>query len=114
MFLPVFFLAIVVAVVVILAVPVMVVADLAVIAFPVSLIELLAIVTRSNPMRSRVSWTCPVSCVPLVVAAYRIPVAVDPGVTGARAARLNSLDPHRWRRADSHADGNLCEKRPGG
>jgi hypothetical protein len=101
--------AIIVSVVVTTAVPAMVVAELAAIAIPVAFIEALAIVTRRHPVYARVSWTGPVSLVPLIVVAHRVPVARYPGIAGAGTSRLHSQYTDRWRRADSHSDGKLGE-----
>ena len=104
--------AIVVAVVVAVAVPAMVVRDLAPIAIPVAFIEAFSIMTRLNPARASVRWTGPVSVVPLIVVADRIPVARYPGIAGAGTSWLNPEHTYLWRRADSHSDGELREDGP--
>lgn len=70
--------AVIVAVVVTLAVPVMVVADLAPIAIPVASIVPLSIMTRFHPACAVVRRTGPVAIVPPIVVAGRIPVAPYP------------------------------------
>src|SRR6266566_9952367 len=71
---------IVVPVVVAPAVPTMVVAELAVVAVPVAFKVELAIMTRLHPMCAGVSGTGPVSVVPFIVVAHRVPVAPYPGI----------------------------------
>jgi hypothetical protein len=88
-----------------------VVADLAAVAIPVAGIVALSIMTRFHPARAAVRWTSPVSIVPLIVAAHRVPIARYPGIAFTRTSRLNPNDAHRWRRANSHSDGKLSEDR---
>src|SRR5882724_5509188 len=95
-------------------VPAMVVARLASIAFPVTFIVLLSIVMRHHPLCSGICGTSPISVVPLIVVAYRIPVAGYPRILCARTSRLNPHDAHRRRGADSHSDGELSKRSTGG
>src|SRR5689334_7282001 len=100
---------VVIPIVAAVAIPTMVVGHLAVTAIPVAFIEALPIMTRFHPAGSCVCRPSPVSVVPLIVFAHRIPVARDPRIAGARSSRLNSNGAHRWRRPDSHPDGQLRE-----
>jgi hypothetical protein len=91
----------------------MVVGDLAMISIPVARIILLPIVVGCHPACAGVSRAGPVSVMPLVVAAHRIPVSGYPGIVGSGASRLHPEDPNWWRRADSDSDGDLREDRSG-
>lgn len=101
--------AIVVTVVVAAAVPSMVVRDLAVRAIPVACVVELSIMTRSHPVGAGVRRARPVSVVPPIVVAHRIPVAPYPNMIGARASWLNPDYTYRWWRADSNSDGDFSE-----
>jgi hypothetical protein len=90
------------------------VAYLAMVAVPVTRIILPFTVMGCNPTRSSVNRAGPISVVPLVVVAYRVPVARDKRVAGARTSWLHPLDPQRRRRADSHSDGKLRKDSPRG
>jgi len=90
-------------------VPLMVVGDLAALAIPVACIVALSVVTRFYPMCARISGTGPVSAMPPIMAAHRIPVAPYPEVSDAWTSRLNPHYAYRWGRADSHPDGKLSE-----
>jgi hypothetical protein len=98
-----------VPVVVVPVIPAMVVCYAAAIAIPVAFEELLSIVMRFHPACAGVGWAGPVSVVPLVLAAHRIPVAPDPNIAGTGTSWLNPNDTRMWRRADSHSDRDLSE-----
>jgi hypothetical protein len=99
--------AIIVAVAV--TVPTVVVGDSAAIAIPVAFIEKRSIMSRSHPVCAGVRRTGPVSAVPLIMMAHRVPIAPCKGLAGAETSRLNPDDPRPRRRADSHSDGKLRE-----
>jgi len=101
--------AIVVPVVVLVLVPLMVVGDLALVAVPVAFMVHLAIMVRLHPVRAAVRRTSPVSVVPLIVTAHRVPIARNPGIAFPRTAWLSPFYAQRRRRADSHSDGQLGE-----
>ena len=103
--------AVVVAVAVAVFVPFVVVGHLAVVAFPIAFEEALTIVMRGYPACARIGRTGPVTGVPPVAASDWIPIAVDPGVTRAGAARLNPDDARRGWRADPDSDRQLSEER---
>src|ERR1051325_10743784 len=103
--------SIVIAIVVLVAIPAVVMANLAVFSIPVAFIIPLSIMTGFHPMRARVCRTSPVSVVPLIMVAHRVPITGDPGIAGAGTARLNPDHPRRRRRADSHSDGKLRKDR---
>ncbi len=52
----------------------------AVIAIPITCEVLLPVMVRLHPMCAGIGWTRPVSVVPLVMSAYRIPVAANPHI----------------------------------
>jgi hypothetical protein len=89
----------------------MVVLDLAVITIPVAFMEAFSIMPGFYPACAVVRWTRPVSIVPFIVVAHRVPVASDPGIVRPGASGLNPEYTYRWRRADSHANGKLSENR---
>ena len=91
------------------AVPTMVVVDSAAIAFPVACEVALSVMMRLHPACTRVHRTGPVSVMPSIVVAVRIPVASYPQIISAGAWGMNSQYAYRWRRPDSHSEGNLCE-----
>jgi hypothetical protein len=103
--------SIVIPIVVAVAVPAVVVAKLAVFSIPISFIILLSVITGFHPARARVCRAGPVTVVPLIVIAHRVPITGDPGIAGTGTARLNPDHSHRRRRADSHSDGKLRERR---
>ena len=80
-------------------VPVMVVLEVAARTIPIAGIEALAIVARTDPARAFIRRTSPITAVPNVTAADRVPVAFDPAVFGfgAGADRTDCVDA-RWRR----------------
>jgi hypothetical protein len=99
--------AIEVPVMVTAAVPSMVVGDLAAIAIPIAFKEAFSIMMRLHPPCAAVRWAGPVSVVPLIMVAHRVPVARYPRIAVAGASGLNPHDTRSWRRADSHSDGKL-------
>jgi hypothetical protein len=101
--------AVEIPVVVTIAIPAMIVGSSAVVAVPVALEVALAIVTRFHPSCTGVGRTGPVSVVPSVVVACRVPVASYPEIVIARTLGLNSHYTDRRGRADCHTDGDLSE-----
>lgn len=108
--LPIVVVAIVVPVVVVVLVPRMVVCNLAVIAIPVAGVIAFSIMPGFHPVRPGVCRPRPVSVMPGIAIAYRIPVTAHPGVAGARAPRLRSHADWGWG-ANSDSHGNLSEGR---
>src|SRR5258708_40109585 len=90
-------------------VPFMVVGDMAAIAIPVAFKVTLSVVMRFHPMGAGVHRTGPVSFVPLIAGAHRIPVAPYPRIAGAGTLRLYPYYTGRRRRADSYSGGNLSQ-----
>ena len=90
------------------AVPMMIVFTPATVTVPVTEEEPLSVVTRRHPPCARIRRTCPISSVPSIVVAHRVPVAPYPNIAGPRTSRLNP-NADRRRRADSHPDGKLSE-----
>jgi hypothetical protein len=73
---------------------------------PITEKELLAVVTRPDPVRACVRRSSPVTGMPLVLPPHRIPIAVDPNKVGAWAMWLYSHHSRlRWRaNSDSERD----------
>jgi hypothetical protein len=92
-------------------IPAMVVVKAAPVTFPVALKELATLVARSNPTGSAVGWAAPISVMPAVSAAYRIPIAVYPKVIRPRRAWTGMNHPRGRRRPDSYANRQLCKTR---
>ena len=105
--------AIEIPIVITVVVPAVVVGQLAALPFPIAGKILLAIMMRFHPTRAGIRRTGPISVVPFVVVAHRVPIAAYPGIICARTSWLHSENPHWWRGADSHSDGELSESRPG-
>src|SRR5579871_669597 len=108
--LPIVVVAIVVPVVVFDFVPRMVMSDLAAFSVPVTGVIALSIMMGRHPVRSLVCRPRPVSFMPGIAAAHRVPVAGYPGVSFARASRLDSYADRGWG-ANSDSHGNLSEGR---
>lgn len=102
---------IVVPVVVMVLVPAMVMGDLAVAAVPVTVEVARSIMMRLDPVSAFIRRTGPVSIVPFIVAALRVPIASNPVIAGAGAPRLHPDDARRGWRSDSYSDGKLGEDR---
>jgi hypothetical protein len=85
-------------------VPVVVVLSPAVFAFPVTCIVMPALIPRSQPVRTFIRRTSPVSFVPIPVVAYGIPVPFDPEISGTGLGWANAFDSRRRRRTDLNAD----------
>jgi hypothetical protein len=94
---------------IVVTIPAMVVGDSTAIAIPIAFIEKRSIMMRFHPVCADVCWTGPVSIVPLVMVAHRVPVAPHKGIAGAGTSRLNPDYPRPRRRPDSHSDGKLRE-----
>jgi len=89
------------------SVPVMIMIASATIAFPIPLVEASSIVSRPDPVRASIRRASPVSVVPLVVAAYWIPVALYPDVLRSRTSRLYANYTRGRRRTNPNAHGYL-------
>ena len=99
---------------VVIFVPLVIVFDAAVLAIPVSGEELTAVMAGSYPTRPGIRRTRPVSVVPLIVSAHRIPVAIYPEEIRPRCVGSHSHDARGWRRSDSDAQRDLrVERSPG-
>jgi hypothetical protein len=94
---------------VVIAIPLVVVFHAAVGPVPVARKIELSVMTRRDPGCALIRRSAPVSLMPLVVAANRIPVAIHKGITRTRTYRLNANDPRLGRRSDSDSDGKLRE-----
>jgi hypothetical protein len=99
---------IIVALLVVAVVP-MIVGDVAVVAIPIALLEALTIMMRFHPMRAGISWTRPVSVVPLIVSGDGVPVSSYKYVAFARASWSDSDYTWRRRRSDPNTNGELSE-----
>src|SRR5258708_6412585 len=96
------------------SIPLVVVVDSAALACPVAFVKTLSVVAGGHPTRTRIGRPGPVSIVPLVAIAHRIPVAGDPKELRARSAGLHHHRARRRRGADSDANGYLRKNRPRG
>jgi hypothetical protein len=85
------------------AVPAMVVTITSPIAFPIAFIPSLAIVPGCHPICTGIRGAGPVAIVPPVVVSIRIPVTVDPHVTGTGCDRADRYNAWGRRLADSDA-----------
>ena len=106
--------AIVISLVIPMFVPLMIVGEMASIAVPVTFEESLPIVTGRYPACAFIRRSRPISIVPFVMVAGRIPVACDPRIPGARTPRLYPDDTRGWRCADPDSNRNLGEERSSG
>src|SRR5579872_2933704 len=84
------------------------------IAIPVSGKKAAAFVVRANPYGAGVGSTSPVSLVPFIASAHRIPVAVDPGEIGPWCRWPDCYHPGWRRRTDSNSNCNLTESSDSG
>jgi hypothetical protein len=103
--------AIVIPIVIRMLVPLVVVVDVAPVAIPVAGIIALTIMVRRYPVRACIHGASPISVVPLIVVADRIPVAGYEGIALAGTSRLHPYYAIRRRGADPNSDGNLSEHR---
>ena len=87
-----------------LAIPVMVVLHAAALAVPVSDEVAPSVVAGSNPSRSRVRHSRPITVMPFVVISDRVPVAVDPSIIGAGTDRTDAQHAGRWWRSYGDSD----------
>jgi len=98
---------------VVIAVPMMVMLEVAARTIPIAGVEAFAVMAGADPAGAFIRRTSPVAAVPNVVAANRVPIALDPCVFGfgTGADRTHSVNA-RWRgRSDLNTDGNLTECR---
>jgi hypothetical protein len=96
-----------VAIAVVVVIPVVVMIETATAAIPIAGEILVAVVVGSNPSRTFIRRSSPITVVPAIVTPVGIPVALDPYKIGARAARHHRDYARRWRGADLNANGNL-------
>jgi hypothetical protein len=88
-------------------IPAMVVMDVASTAFPVPGVVLLALIVWRHPIRIRIGRVGPVTVVPSILTALRVPIAIDPHVIGPRLGRDSVCARRRRRRADVEVERNL-------
>ena len=88
-------------------VPVVVVIEAAVGTVPIAAIEAAAFMPRADPASSRVRRARPITFVPAIVFADRIPVAFDPHEIWRRLRGHDDDGSRGWWRADLNANGNL-------
>ena len=84
------------------SIPAVIVCHYAVGAFPVAVEKSFSIVAGSHPDGAFIRRAGPVAVVPAVMAADRVPVAIDPNESRARRGRPNH-HARRRRRADPNA-----------
>ena len=99
--------AVPVPVAVAVSIPVVIVLEAAAVTVPVALEELLPIVMGRNPARPSVGRPGPVSFMPPVMAAYRIPITIHPKIIRTRRRGPHSNDAGRGRRTNAYSKRHL-------
>lgn len=94
---------------IVIAIPVVIMVEAPATAIPITGIVPVAIVMRPNPSSPDVRRPRPVSGVPPVATAFRVPVAVNPTVFRTRSNGADCDDARRGWRADANAETNLTE-----
>ena len=92
---------------VVIPVPPVVVIESAAFAVPIALVIHSIFMPRTHPSGASERRAGPVSVVPAVLVAVRVPIPVHPYVIGPRLLRLNPVGARGWWRAHSDAHGNL-------
>jgi len=95
-------------------IPTVVMGEIAALALPVALKKALAVVARTHPNRSGIWRTRPVSFMPSIVAADRIPISRDPDKIRIRLGWHDGYYSRRRRSADLDANGNIRRQRAAG
>lgn len=90
-----------------IVIPIVMVLKSATVAFPIAFVKLAAIVARANPASSLVGWSRPVTGMPTIAPACRIPISVHPKEVRAWPWGALANDPGRRRRTDSNSERNL-------
>jgi len=103
----VFILTIAVMIALVVVVPAMVVVDPAALAFPVAVKESFSVVASRHPAGTFVRRPSPITFVPPVVPAHRIPITRYPHELRAGSLRQNANHASRRRRTDSDSNRNL-------
>ena len=96
---------------VMIVVPTMIVLDPASGSGPVTCKKPLPVVMRSNPMRSLIGRSSPVTLMPFVVISNRIPVAFDPCKRRVGLGWRRNINPRWRRRCDQDSDRDLRPNR---
>lgn len=98
---------------IVIPIPMVVVLATAVVAVPISDKESLAVVPRFDPVCSGIWWASPVAFMPFVVVADRVPITLNPYVTGARARWNHSNYARGWWSTNPNPDAYLtnCQTR---
>ena len=91
-------------------IPMMIVLAATVIAFPIAFVEALAIMTGHHPHSTGIGRARPVSVMPPVMVAYRIPVGVHPNEPRSRSHRPDPYDSRRRWWADGDSNRYLSEE----
>ncbi len=99
--------AIVVKIAVMVPVPLVIVLDAAMVAFPIARKKLPAIVMRANPVSPLVGRPAPISFMPAIMTAIRIPIPVHPKIARPGSGGPDCHNPRRRRRSDANANANL-------
>jgi len=97
------------AVVIAVAVPAVIVVEAAARAVPITGVETFAVMARADPARALVRRLRPVAVMPNVVAADRVPIALDPEISWTGFHRTHSVDARWRRRSDLNANRYLAE-----
>jgi hypothetical protein len=109
-----------IAVAITVAIPVMIMVEAAAVTVPVTAVELAALIARSDPCGAGIRRPSPISSVPTISMAYRIPITVDPIIIRARGNGANTHHAGTWWRTNSNSHGYLrtvgrrsCQKHSG-
>lgn len=92
------------------SVPLVIVIESTAVTFPVTFIILLSVVARFHPSSALIRWSRPVTIVPAIASALRVPITPDPCVILAWASRYNSNYTRAWRWANSDSKGDLSAR----
>ena len=79
-------------------------------AFPVTFVEALTIVVGYHPRGTRIRWAGPVTVVPLVMMANRVPIPLHPDKARSRSHRSDRDDSRRRGRPNGDSHGYLSEE----
>ena len=85
-------------------IPTVIMIHAAVFPFPIAIEEAFTIVVRAHPMGAGVWWARPISVVPSVFTAYRVPVAIHPRVVRARCNGPDANYSRWWWRSNANSN----------
>src|SRR5258708_23032792 len=79
----------------------------ATVAFPIAVVITVAVITRKDPLRTRIGRARPVSFMPDIAAIDRIPVSIYPGELRTRCGRPHPNHARRGRRTNINSERHL-------